>query len=460
MACLPATSSHIEEMCLNRKEVSPTNLYDRVKKLLVSLEWSDCTFTVSGKDFKAHKLILTISSPVFEAMFYGPLSTNQNVLITDIEPETFQLLLNYIYTDKVQISSVEQAFELLYASKKYLLQSLVQMCVAYIRENVSIDNVIDILNYPEYLQDKQLTSYSLKLFCEHASYLLHEYKNIISYPCMKLILDSEKINIKEKDLIKHVFEWTTFQCKQNNDNCTIDNRRNILIKNGIFKLLRFCTLSLNDLEEVVKSTNNLLYPFEYEYIKEVIKKSENVTCNNVINLLSPNEIPRSSLKLQWYFCHRSPLRSVAPIVIDINNFIVNTRIKVNKPIFLNSLYIPTRMAPAVTFRNNAPKLYSEQLCITVVSESDNNVIKFTNFMNTVEYNSFVDIDLNEPCLIKKDKWYKISFLWTHNRFTSYSYVVEVRERLYKSQKISIEFDESLSSNVSSGSFLGGLKFCM
>ncbi|XP_026757314.1 kelch-like protein 40 [Galleria mellonella] len=447
-------------MGLKSNEISQTNLYDRVKKLLVSLEWSDCKFSVSGKDFKAHKLILGISSPVFEAMFYGPLSNNKDVIITDIEPDIFQLVLNYIYTDKVDISSVEQAFELLYASRKYLLQSLVEICITFIQENISIDNVIEVLNYPEYLQDKQLITYSLKLFCEHPSYLLHEYKNIITHSCMKIILEAEEINIKEKDLIKHVFEWTICQCKQSNIYCTIENRRNILINNGIFKLLRFCALTINDLEEIVKDTNNLLYPFETEYIMEVIKKSENITHNNIINLLSSNDIPRSSLKPQWYFCHRSPLRSVAPIVIDINNFIVHTRIKVNKPIFVNSLCIPTRMAPAVTFRNNTPKLYSEQLSISVVSESDNNVVKFTNFMNTVEYDSVVDIELNEPCLIKKDKWYKISFMWTHNRFTSYSYVVEVRDRVYKSHKILVEFDDSLTTNGRSGSFLGGLKFCL
>ncbi|KAM3964677.1 kelch-like protein 41a [Aphomia sociella] len=447
-------------MVLKTKEVSQTNLYDRVKKLLVSFEWSDCKFSVSGKDFKAHKLILGISSPVFEAMFYGPLSTNNDVIITDIEPDIFQLVLNYIYTDKVEISSVEQAFELLYASRKYLLQSLIDMCITYIQENISVDNVIEILNYPENLHGKQLISYSLKLFCEHATYLLQEYKNMITYSCMRVILDTEKINIKEKDLIKHVFEWTMFQCKQNNIHCTVENRRSILINNDLFKLLRFRTLSLEDLDDIIKDPNNLLSPFESEYIKDIIEKSDNVPSNVTVTLLSPTVIPRSSLKLQWYFCHRSPLRSVAPIVIDRNNYMIHTRIKVNKPIFVNSLCIPTRMTPAVTFRNNAPKLYSEQLSISVMSESDNSVLKYTNFMNTVEYDSVVDIVLNEPCLIKKDKWYRISFMWTHNRFTHYSYVVEVRDRVYNSHKISVEFDDLLSTSGKSGSFLGGLKFCL
>lgn len=152
------------------------SLYDRVKKLLVSYEWSDCSFIVTGKVFKAHKLILGITSPVFEAMFYGPLSSDEMIEITDINSSTFQLLINYIYTDNVEITSIDQAFLLLYASRKYLLEQLCDICIAYIKANISVDNVIEVLNYPDFMHDNQLISFSLKLFCEHANYLLQEKK--------------------------------------------------------------------------------------------------------------------------------------------------------------------------------------------------------------------------------------------------------------------------------------------
>lgn len=139
-------------------ELRLNSLYDRVNKLLVSSEWSDCSFSVSGKKIKAHKLILGVSSPVFEAMFYGPLSTSDDIKITDIEPTIFQLLLNYIYTDKLDIRSIEEAYDLLYASRKYMLENLTQVCITYIQSNLDIDNVITVLNYPDYIQDNQLVS--------------------------------------------------------------------------------------------------------------------------------------------------------------------------------------------------------------------------------------------------------------------------------------------------------------
>ncbi|KAJ0181908.1 hypothetical protein K1T71_002630 [Dendrolimus kikuchii] len=445
-------------MKIEKSSDNQTSLYDRIKKLLVSYEWSDCSFSVSGQIFKAHKLILGISSPVFEAMFYGPLSSNENIEITDIQPDIFQLLINYIYTDTVELTSVEQAFELLYASRKYLLEQLSDMCIAYIQANISVDNVIEVLNYPDFMHDKQLISFSMKLFCEHANYLLQEKKNLISHLCMKAILETDKINISEKGLIMHVFKWTLSYCEQNDIKPTVENRHDLLCKFGLFKLLRFLTVSLEEFEEIVADPNNLLFPIEVETIRKKIKGSVE---NEKIEVLSNTTvIPRNVLKLQWFICYRSPLRSVAPITIDANNYVIHSRMKANKSVFINSLCIPTRMAPAVCFRNNSTKVYSEQLSVSVMCESDDNVLTYTNFMNTVEYNSIVNIELTEPCFIKKDLWYKISFVWPHNRFPSHSYVVEFRDKLYTGNKITFEFDDLPINSRNAGSFLGGLKFCL
>lgn len=436
-----------------------TSLYDRVKKLLVSYEWSDCSFSVAGTKIKAHKLLLGISSPVFEAMFYGPLSSDDDIMITDIQPDIFQLILNYIYTDTVEISTIDQAFELLYASRKYMLEHLTEMCIAYILANISVDNVVEVLNYPDYMQDKQLISFSLKLFCQHANYLLQEKKNLITFSCLKAFLESDQMNISEKDLIKHVFEWSTYCCKQNNILDTFENRRDVLKNYGLLQLLRFLTLSVNELEEIVTDMSNLLLPYEFEAIKKVIKSS-NMDEKKMIGSIGLTDLPRNLLKLQWHLCYRSPIRSMAPIVIDSNNFIIHSRIKVNKSIFINSLCVPTRMAPAVHFRNNTAKVYSEQMSVSVQCESDNSDFKMTNFIKTVEYDSMVDIELTEPCFIKKDEWYKISFVWPRNRLLTYSYVVEFRHRHYTGHKVSFEFDDLSFSAGNGGSFLGGLKFCL
>ena len=437
-----------------------SSLYNRVKKLLVSYEYSDCNFSVAGKKIKAHKLILGISSPVFEAMFYGPLSSDDDILITDIQPDVFQLILNYIYTDTVEISAVDQAFELLYASRKYMLEHLSKMCIAYIGANISVDNVVEVLNYPDYMHDKQLVTSSLHLFCQHADYLLQEKKSLITQTCLKTFLESDRMNISEKDLIKHVFEWSKYCCKQNNIQDTFENRRDILKSNGILQLLRFLALTVYELEEIVTDVNNVLLPFELEAIKNKIICS-NIDEKDMIESIGLIDMPRNLLELQWHLCYRSPIRSMTPIVIDSNNYIIQSRLKVNKSIFVHSLCVPTRMAQAVHFHDNTAKGYTEQMSVSIKCESDNTDVKLTDFIKTVNYDTMIDIDLVEPFLIKKDEWYKISFMWPCNRLYTYSYyVVEFRHTRYSGYEVSFQFDDLKFSAGNGGSFLGGLKFCL
>lgn len=70
-----------------------------------------------------HKLILAMASPVFEAMFFGGLpEKNDPIEILDVQPDAFKALLEYIYTDKININTVDKAFELCYAAKKYMVR--------------------------------------------------------------------------------------------------------------------------------------------------------------------------------------------------------------------------------------------------------------------------------------------------------------------------------------------------
>lgn len=74
------------------------DLKQRAITLLQTGQWADCAFLVGPVpdqvDFKAHKLFLTMASPVFEAMFYGPIAEgNGPISIPDMSSESFRKLL-------------------------------------------------------------------------------------------------------------------------------------------------------------------------------------------------------------------------------------------------------------------------------------------------------------------------------------------------------------------------------
>ena len=75
---------------------------------------SDVKFVVRGNDgeserrrsITAHKFLLSIGSPVFEAMFYGELAeTKDTIQLPDSDYEGFLLeLFRHLYSDEVNLS--------------------------------------------------------------------------------------------------------------------------------------------------------------------------------------------------------------------------------------------------------------------------------------------------------------------------------------------------------------------
>ena len=71
------------------------SVLQRMKYMLDNQLMCDVTFHV-GTDktpIQAHKYMLASSSPVFYSMFDGPVAEKGNVIIPDIEPETFEIIL-------------------------------------------------------------------------------------------------------------------------------------------------------------------------------------------------------------------------------------------------------------------------------------------------------------------------------------------------------------------------------
>ncbi|WAR09773.1 BTB6B-like protein [Mya arenaria] len=88
-----------------------------------------------------HKLILSMRSAVFEAMFYGPLATEDGeITISDIEKKnTFEMVLRYVYSDELEVDG-DTVLRCLYAAKKYCLDGMVRFCSDFLESSVTIVN--------------------------------------------------------------------------------------------------------------------------------------------------------------------------------------------------------------------------------------------------------------------------------------------------------------------------------
>lgn len=99
-----------------------------------------------GKELCAHKCILSARSPIFSAMFEHEMVEKKlaAVEIVDVEHDVLRELLRYLYAEKVENVKMI-ADKLLSAADKYGIEGLKEMCEKVLCDNISVDNVCDIL---------------------------------------------------------------------------------------------------------------------------------------------------------------------------------------------------------------------------------------------------------------------------------------------------------------------------
>ncbi|KAF4662440.1 Leucine-zipper-like transcriptional regulator 1 [Perkinsus chesapeaki] len=141
-----------------------------LRKLMTAPEFADVAFLVDGHRLLANKALLASRSEHFCAMFYscglressvrrsrtgdGCASTSgscsqpeiMEVPITDVDYDTFNLLLEYIYSDKVSPDlNTGEALALLITAEMFCIDRLRAICEDLVRHNVTIQNCVEIL---------------------------------------------------------------------------------------------------------------------------------------------------------------------------------------------------------------------------------------------------------------------------------------------------------------------------
>ncbi|OQR93437.1 hypothetical protein ACHHYP_02568 [Achlya hypogyna] len=129
-------------------------------------EFSDISFIVEGTVVHGHKIILSLGSERFRAMFTAGFreASATEIIIPDMRLEVFQWLLTYLYTGALNgavLDAVDPAVELLMAADEYMLDHLKQICEAALQSMVAADTVHDILAAAESTNAPQLRSICL-----------------------------------------------------------------------------------------------------------------------------------------------------------------------------------------------------------------------------------------------------------------------------------------------------------
>lgn len=150
----------------------------RRKYLYVHAKYTDCEFIVGENVdrtiIRAHKLFLTMASPVFEEMFYGLKPCNHQIHITNVNPVVFKKMISFIYTDNWTISDFgfENAFELCSLSKEYKLPELEERCIQTLLSKVEIGNVCRLYEFALTIHEPRLLPRTKTMICSKTMVVL------------------------------------------------------------------------------------------------------------------------------------------------------------------------------------------------------------------------------------------------------------------------------------------------
>ncbi|KAF4518590.1 hypothetical protein B566_EDAN012418, partial [Ephemera danica] len=125
---------------------------------------SDCSFVLQDETSKhAHKFPLCCASPVFAAMLLGPLASSDCIRIDDVHPLHFGLMLQYIYTESVDLRDMETALGVCRVADKYLVKPLVKLCSVFIDDFISSENVCKVLEFARFINNSNLEQSCLRM---------------------------------------------------------------------------------------------------------------------------------------------------------------------------------------------------------------------------------------------------------------------------------------------------------
>ncbi|XP_060595365.1 BTB/POZ domain-containing protein 2-like isoform X1 [Ruditapes philippinarum] len=230
--------------------------------LCLSENLADVWFTFkddSDARLPAHRFILQMRSEVFEKMFSRAYQTSEvitDITVDDVSRDVMELLLRFLYTDELYLSP-DNAFNILYAANKYMLDGLHEQCAKYLVNQVDAENVCDIYEKVKgYDLDNIVSLTCLEYIRRHAWKVFKTGKFLnITRDTLSAILDSDILTGKEIEIFKAVKKWAEHQCVLHEKQTTPENIQSF-VGDTVYKV-RFPLMSIEDFIEEVQPSGVL-----------------------------------------------------------------------------------------------------------------------------------------------------------------------------------------------------------
>ena len=149
--------------------VGPSTLLDEMRAMVNNPKLADVVFNIDDdKQIHAHKFMLS-RCEYFRAMLTGDMAETdlKEVMMPDITEKTLLIVLEYLYTDEMQLKHSGEAIDIFQAADRFGIPRLKAMCENIILKSISIDNAASIFHAADIYNAKVLRERSLTFMIMH-----------------------------------------------------------------------------------------------------------------------------------------------------------------------------------------------------------------------------------------------------------------------------------------------------
>ena len=149
----------------------------------------------------AHRVVLTASSPYFNALFLAN-ETGRFIksvhLPEDLSPVTAEAIIDYMYSGKIYLTK-ENCLEILGAAQFFQLQLLVHECCYALVKFLTLENCKQVQDFALSYGHVELYERSSRFFCENFTKLINT-REFLELPRdkLKVLFSSDEIHVTDE----------------------------------------------------------------------------------------------------------------------------------------------------------------------------------------------------------------------------------------------------------------------
>lgn len=222
----------------------PRSAFQYLEKFRQRGELCDAILLVSGKELKAHRVVLAACSQYFESMFIGEFAEplNEPIVIEEISDDTLQVMVDFAYTSRIVLTE-KNIYSIFEAADLLQFTGIRAACFKFFKQQINKSNCIRTWLFARSHNCTELVDASLKYidsnFLEIAKG--REFLDLDQPDVVVDITSREDIAITSEE---QVYEAVLFWAKSK-----LDKRKKYLL--DVFRSIRFSSISKDYLMHIV-----------------------------------------------------------------------------------------------------------------------------------------------------------------------------------------------------------------